>query len=139
MARLSYRFLAHDILEMYNANTDDSELGLTQVVFWINTIVKNVTKTFSDKLVETSMYLNVMSEFEVVERAEAEKLEITSDVDDIRRRLVYTITEKAMQGGVQGMTHHKIAAADPTFDHTSDTSMEEATKDAKQLETAPAQ
>ena len=92
--------------------------------------VKDVTKTFSDKLVETSMWLNSMSEFEVIERAKSEKLEITSDVDDIRRRLVYTITEKAMRGDVENRTHHKIAAADPTFDHTSDKSMEEATKDA---------
>ena len=99
--------------------------------------VKDVSKTFSDKLVETSMHLNTLSEYEVVERAKAEKIEITKDIDDIRRRLVYIITEKAMQGGIQNRTHHKIAAADPTFDHTNDKSMEEATKDA--LETAPAQ
>ena len=100
---------------------------------------KDVTKTFSDKLVETSMYLNAMSEFEVIERAKSEQLEVTSDVDDIRRRLVYAITEKSMQGDIQGRTHHKIAAADPAFDHTNDASMEEATKNAKQLDTATAQ
>ena len=100
---------------------------------------KDVTKTFSDKLVETSMYLNAMSEFEVIERAKSEQLEVTSDVDDIRRRLVYAITEKSMQGDIQGRTHHKIAAADPAFDHTNDASMEEATKNAKQLDTETAQ
>lgn len=42
MARSTYRFLANDILEMYNANTDDSELGLTQVIFWINTIASRL-------------------------------------------------------------------------------------------------
>ena len=97
---------------------------------------KSVSKTFSDKLVETSMYLNSMSEFEVIERAKSEQLEITSNVDDIRRRLVYAITEKAMQGSIQDRTHHKIAAADPTFDHTSDKSMEDATKDALEVTSA---
>lgn len=97
---------------------------------------KSVSKTFSDKLVETSMYLNSMSEFEVIERAKSEQLEITSNVDDIRRRLVYAITEKAMQGSIQDRTHHKIAAADPTFDHTSDKSMEDATKDALKVTSA---
>ena len=95
---------------------------------------KSVSRTFSDKMVEVSMHLNTMSEFEIIERAKAEQLEITSDVDDVRKRLVYCITEKAMQGGVKDRTHHKIAAADPEFDPKNDASMEAATKDAKQLE-----
>ncbi len=50
MARVTYRFLASDILEMYNANTDDSELGLAQVVFWINTIANRIRMQHIRKL-----------------------------------------------------------------------------------------
>ena len=50
MARVKYRFLANDILEMYNANTDDSELGLTQVIFWINTIANRIRMQHIRKL-----------------------------------------------------------------------------------------
>lgn len=91
--------------------------------------VQSVSKTFSDKLVETSMHLNTMSEYEVIERAKAEKIEITTDVDDIRRRLVYIIAEKAMQGGVQDTTHHKISAV-AEFDRNSDSDMDAATEEA---------
>ena len=99
--------------------------------------VKDVSKTFSDKLVETSMHLNTLSEYEVIERAKMEKIEITRDIDDLRRRLVYIITEKAMQGGVQSRTHHNIAAASPDFDHKSDASMIEATKEAERIGPPP--
>ncbi len=98
---------------------------------------QSVSKTFSDRLVETSMWLNSMTEFEVIERAKAEQLEITSNVDDIRRRLVYSITEKSMQGSLQDRTHHKVAAASPDFDHTSDASMVEATKEAEKIGPPP--
>ena len=50
MAKATYRFLASDILEMYNANTDDSELGLTQVVFWINTLANRIREQHISKL-----------------------------------------------------------------------------------------
>ena len=93
---------------------------------------KDVSKTFSDKLVETSMHLNTMSEFEVIERAKSEGLEITTDIDDVRRRLVYKITEKQMQGSVENRTHHKIAAVSE-FDRNSDADMEKATTEAKKL------
>lgn len=97
---------------------------------------KDVSKTFSDKLVETSMHLNTLSEYEVIERAKAEEIEITTDLDDIRRRLVYIVTEKAMQGDVQNRTHHKIAAV-AEFDHKSDADMDKATVDAKKTGGAP--
>ena len=50
MARVTYRFLASDILELYNATTDDSELGLTQVIFWINTISNRIRMQHIRKL-----------------------------------------------------------------------------------------
>ena len=50
MTRLTFRLLAFDILEMYNANTDDSELGLTQVIFWINTISNRIRMQHIRKL-----------------------------------------------------------------------------------------
>lgn len=50
MGSVTYRFLANDILEVYNANTDDSELGLTQVIFWINTIASRLLMQHIRKL-----------------------------------------------------------------------------------------
>ena len=50
MARVTYRFLVNDILEMYNANTDDAELGLAQVVFWVNTIASRMKMQHIRKL-----------------------------------------------------------------------------------------
>ena len=50
MARTSYRFLANDILQIYNATTDDAELVLTQVIFWINTIASRLLMQHIRKL-----------------------------------------------------------------------------------------
>ncbi len=38
MAKATYRYVCNDLLETFRQLNDDSEIGLTQVVFWVNII-----------------------------------------------------------------------------------------------------
>lgn len=42
MAKATYRYLANDLLEHFRQLNDDSEIGLTQVIFWINIIANRL-------------------------------------------------------------------------------------------------
>ena len=58
---------------------------------------QTVDRVFADILVEMSNMLNSMSQFEVIQRAKAESVQITPDVDDVRKRLTYHLAEKMMK------------------------------------------
>ena len=93
---------------------------------------QSVDRIFADKLVEASNMLNGMSQFEVIERAKAEQLAITPDVDEVRKRLSYHIAEKSMKS-VSTKTHHKIEAADPSFNPSDSRSISEVLVQDKDL------
>jgi len=98
--------------------------------------VTDINREHSDKLIEVMSMLNGMSQFEVVQRAKTEKIGITEDVDDIKKRLAYHLADKAMQSSsnIKNKTHHKIAAADPGFNPDDPASIREVSMDAGEVE-----
>jgi len=58
MAKVTYRYLAHDLLEHFKQLNDDAELGITQIVFWINVIANRLRMQHIRKL-PTGTHLTV--------------------------------------------------------------------------------
>jgi hypothetical protein len=60
--------------------------------------VVDLDTAYADKLVEISYMLNSMSEHEIISRAKQERITIdTTNVDDIKKRLVHHLAEKEMK------------------------------------------
>tara|TARA_R110002020_G_scaffold220785_1_gene428732 strand:+ start:12644 stop:13462 length:819 start_codon:yes stop_codon:yes gene_type:complete len=98
--------------------------------------VQTIDRVFADRLVEMSNMLNGMSQFEVIERAKQEGVEVNADVDDVRKRLSYNLAEKAMKS-VKTKTHHKIAAADESFNPNNPDSIKEVLLNDGELDKVP--
>ena len=58
MGTITYRYLANDVLETFRQLSDDAEIGLTQVVFWINVIANRLRKQHIQK-VDTGTHLTI--------------------------------------------------------------------------------
>lgn len=58
MAKVSYRYIAHDLLESFKQLNDDSEISLAQVVFWVNIIANRLRMQHIRKL-PTGTHLTV--------------------------------------------------------------------------------
>ena len=93
---------------------------------------QTVDRVFSDNLVDTSNMLNSMSQFEVIQRAKQEKMEITPDIDDVKKRLTYHLAEKSMKE----VKKPSFTPVDPTWDKTR---TEEVLIDKPEEEAVPQQ
>ena len=61
----TYRYVAYNIQQSYKKTYDDSDLSLTQIIFWINVVVARLRKE-NEKDFESGKYLTIFSPIEIL-------------------------------------------------------------------------